>query len=244
MVVQYWHDSSALPRDVRNCIASWQALRSLGFEHHVFCDFEASTFIQQHFGSAEADAFKRCHHPAMRCDFFRLCYLYEYGGAYVDADEVYRQGLDALFQTDRLKLQPLCYDLGTESMVPSSEFLDASAATANRTYYVNNNPLIGPSRHPLIKAAIERATGLLLESEVPQVIQETTGPGNLSASLVKHARFLADEKSDWDFEIVSNWEEIAECRWHLSYRKDERNWRIAEEMRRRVPLSNASQKIS
>jgi hypothetical protein len=28
----------------------------------------------------------------MRCDYFRLCYIYRQGGFYVDADEIYQGG--------------------------------------------------------------------------------------------------------------------------------------------------------
>ena len=74
-------------------------------------------FIGDHFTSAHIDAFERCYHPAMRCDYFRLCYtLFRYGGFYVDADEVYQgSSCEVLLKTGRLKLQPLCYDIESEA---------------------------------------------------------------------------------------------------------------------------------
>ncbi len=233
VVVQYWHDLSAIPPDVSICIASWEKLRVDGFKHRLFCDEQAIAFLKCHFSSTEVKAFARCHHAAMRCDFFRLCYLYQCGGAYVDADEVYGRNFDILWHSNRLKLQPLCYDLAAKAMVPASDFLAASASTTNRYYYVNNNPLIGPPGHRLIELAIERATRRLLESQEMLDIHETTGPGNLSASLVKHSSSHVVANVDWDFEIIPYWDNIAECRWHLSYRNDERNWRIAEQSRRK-----------
>jgi len=56
-------------------------------------------------------------------------------------------------------------------------------------------------------------------------IQSTTGPGNLTAALAAHARYLQLEGLPFDFELLRDWESIAEMRWDLSYRADFRNWR-------------------
>ena len=60
----------------------------------------------------------------MRCDYFRLCYILKHGGFYVDADEVYQSTeCDSLFEDDRIKLQPLCYDIRADQMVAPEDFL-------------------------------------------------------------------------------------------------------------------------
>ena len=85
----------------------------------MFDDNKARRFIEGNFEHAHVIAFDRCYHPAMRCDFFRLCYILRHGGFYVDADEVYKgAGCEFLFQDAKVKLQPLCYDLSTNQMVP------------------------------------------------------------------------------------------------------------------------------
>src|SRR4051794_11040603 len=80
VIIQFWHDSDALPVDVRDCLDSWNPLKILGFKRVLFDDNKARAFIRSEFGRSYVTAFDQCHHPAMRCDYFRLCYIYKYGG--------------------------------------------------------------------------------------------------------------------------------------------------------------------
>ena len=163
----------------------------------------------------------------MRCDYFRLCYILHSGGFYVDADEVYQgSGCEHLLNDGKLKLQPLCYDLESEEMVPPDAFWSDFTSTSKRIFYVNNNPIIAPPAHKLIKFALERSTRILLEQDKKPAIQETTGPGNLSASLVKHVLGARCADTEPDFKFLPNWSQISVCRWQLGYRSDERNWRL------------------
>jgi hypothetical protein len=162
----------------------------------------------------------------MRCDYFRLCWMLLRGGFYVDADEWYLgTNCDELFTDPALKVQPLCYDLSTETMVPAATFLKKDDPSPGWIFYVNNNPLIAPRDHPVIRLALDRATQLLLRPKPPTDIQATTGPGNLTASLVQHSvdRGAAQPR---DFAFVAEWNSISVSRWPLSYRDDERNWRL------------------
>src|SRR5207302_5191018 len=99
-------------------------------------------------------AFDHCHHPAMRSDYFRLCYILKRGGFYVDADELY-QGTDCsgLFCDNRLKIQPLCYDTGSSTMIKTDVFVNQGRHSPDWIYYVNNNPIIAPAYHPIIREA-------------------------------------------------------------------------------------------
>lgn len=163
----------------------------------------------------------------MRCDYFRLCYIVSRGGFYVDADEVYQgSGCESLYQDDMLKLQPLCYDASTDRMVPLEVFLADTKHPSKRIFFVNNNPIIAPAGHPLLDQALRRATHLLLQGSERPEIQTTTGPINLSASLVRHVARLEQCRGAWDFTILRDWNSVAVCRWSLSYRNDERNWRM------------------
>ena len=123
VIVQFWHETNDIPSDVHECLDSWEPLERQGFERILFDDYEARRFISKSFGRRYVAAFDRCHHPAMRCDYFRLCYMLRNGGFYVDADEFYQGGdCRSLFQDSRLKIQPLCYDTSAETMVPSETF--------------------------------------------------------------------------------------------------------------------------
>lgn len=226
VLIQYWHDLDALPEDVAQCLQSWKQLESHGFVVQLFDDKLARVFINENFDPQHVTAFDRCYHPAMRCDYFRLCYILKCGGFYVDADEVYRgTGWEELFSDEKLKIQPLCYDTSTNEMVKPEDFLCDASFPSSRIFYINNNPLIAPPSHPLLRIALLRSTKILLSNTAKPEIQSTTGPGNLSASLVRHAADLQLTQGTWDFTILRDWPSISECRWFLSYRNDDRNWR-------------------
>lgn len=226
VIVQFWHDSADVPQDVSECLDSWGPLIECGCRRVLFDDDTARVFIAKFLGSTHAAAFDRCLHPAMRCDYFRLCWMLLRGGFYVDADDWYLGvDCDELFADGTLKVQPLCFDLSSETMVPAAVFLNEDVPSPEWIFYVNNNPLIAPRDHPVIRLALERATRLLLHSKNPTDIQSTTGPGNLTASLVRHSIDRGDEQQP-AFAFLTEWDSIAMSKWPLSYRYDERNWRL------------------
>ncbi len=228
-ILQFWHDRKGIPEDVKVCLESWNVLEASGFQVLLFDRYEANTFIQKYFPSEYVTAFENCDHPAMECDFFRLCYLYQKGGFYVDADEEYTgEDCSDLFEDNKIKLQPLCYDLRKESMVSPSSFLNLTQYESGMIFYVNNNPIVSPRGHPLLLMAIKRAVGLLCNSQENKDlgIQEIAGPGNLSASLVRHSLSLSSNGKASDFSFIRNWDKYSSCNWFLSYRNDSRNWRL------------------
>jgi mannosyltransferase OCH1-like enzyme len=228
VIVQFWHDLGSLPSDVCECLDSWQPLTGQGFQRILFDDNEASLFIATQFGGPYSAAYDRCRHPAMRCDYFRLCYIFRNGGFYVDADEVFLGGdCHDLFYDARLKVQPLCYNSQAGTMIGTDTFMQSQQYSADWTYYVNNNPLIAPASHPVVRLALERSTHALLHHTGARVdIQSTTGPGNFTASLVKHSINSKLVGKKQDFVFLTDWEGISISRWPLSYRDDERNWRL------------------
>lgn len=232
-IVQFWHNLNQLPVDVEECIQTWAARKSEGFRHHLFEESTAERFIASSLGSRHRRAFERCYHPAMKSDYFRLCYIFLNGGFYVDADDVcVTEDLNHLTEDGRLKLQPLCYDVGTASMVPPQSFLAPNAFDPQWVFYFNNNPLIAGPGHPVIDRALEQATLSLGEGEVEKFpeIQSATGPGNISRSI-----FELGMGSGFDVEshiaVLGNWESVAVSKWPLSYRNDARNWRLSNQTR-------------
>ena len=227
LLIQYWHDPQDLPKDVLNCLQTWSPLESIGFNRLLFDDELASQYILEHLGARYLQAFERCHHPAMRCDYFRLCFILLNGGFYVDADEIYSgRTLEEYFCDSRLKVQPLCYDITTRTMVQNQLFLNERKSSPSWIFYINNNPLISPPNHPVINIALKRANRLLLADSGKADIQSTTGPGNITASLVEHALSCERANEPRDFQILPDWDEISTSVWPLSYRSDDRNWRL------------------
>jgi hypothetical protein len=225
-IVQFWDDMDQLPGDVGECIKTWKKTEKQGVERLLFDKQKAGEFIRKRLGPRHKHAYDKCYHPAMQSDYFRLCYILVEGGCYIDADDVYGGArIQYLFSDGRLKIQPLCYDMATNGMVPPSRFTRPGANSAGWIFYFNNNPLIAGRGHPLIDRALSQAT-LSLEKELTngfQEIQSTTGPGNLTKSIFDAA--TESDGIEQTLLILRNWENIAQNIWGLSYRNDQRNWR-------------------
>jgi hypothetical protein len=229
-IIQFWDDPFEVPDDVGICMDSWQALRSAGFVLARFDDSSATRFVADNLGSRHLKALAACYHPAMRSDYFRLCYISLCGGCYVDADDVYNgQNLDMLFADGRLKLHPLCIDALSRAMVPSAVYTRSDVDSKSWIFYFNNNPLIAPAEHPIILRALERSTAILTGTATGQLpeIQSTTGPGNLTASLVAQALICDETDTGLALMVIPDWEGFATSVWPLSYRADARNWRLS-----------------
>jgi mannosyltransferase OCH1-like enzyme len=225
-LVRYWHDPDDLPPDVSECLATWEPLRRDGVSVHTFNDKSASRFIADRFTSLEVSAFERCRHPAMRSDYFRMCFLFAEGGLYVDADDVLLgDHWRSLFEGSKVKVEPLCFDIDRDGMLPAEDLAQRDLATENRIFYVNNDPIAAPPSHPLIERALIRSTRKLLGEDDRPEIQSTTGPGNFSAALAAHAHELEALGAQPDYELLLDWHLLAQPRWNLGYRADERNWR-------------------
>jgi len=194
----------------------------------LFDKHQAGEFIHQRLGKRYKDAFDKCYHPAMQSDYFRLCYILVEGGFYIDADDEFNEApIQYLCGDGRLKLQPLCYDMATDTMVPAPVFTRSGADANGWIFYFNMDPLIAGSRHPLVDRALAQAT-LNLEKDMttglPE-IQATAGPGNLTESLFNAA--MDGEAVEQNILVLHDWEQIAPSKWPLSYRNDARNWRLS-----------------
>jgi len=227
-IVQFWDDLDRLPGDVRECIESWRKTEEQGVERLLFDERKARDFIRRKLGARYKKAYDKCYHPAMQSDYFRLCYILVEGGCYIDADDVYHGSpIQHLFSDGRLKLQPLCYDMSTNKMVPPPLFTEPGANVLSWIFYFNNNPLIAVSGHPIVARALAQAT-LNLEQDMANglpEIQSTAGPGNLTKSISDAA--TENGESERALLVLRDWENIAKSSWALSYRNDQRNWRLS-----------------
>ena len=231
-LIRYWHDPQNVPVDVISCMASWDCLKNQGFEIIDFDDCSAALYIKRRYSELHANAFSKCRHPAMRSDYLRLCYILADGGFYVDVDDVLLgDNWKSICKSQSLKLQPLCYDIPSGEMIPAKQLNQSDFRTDDRIFYVNNNPIVAPSGHPVLQRALERATDRLLKNGTHPEIQETTGPGNITSALAAYLRDTIVFGNDPDFELIFDWDEIAETRWELSYRNDSRNWRNMDQER-------------
>ncbi len=228
MIVLFWDDLERLPGDVGECIESWKSLVTHGFDLRLFDSNAARTFIASRLGPRHERAYRACYHPAMQSDYFRLCYILLEGGCYIDADDVHNgPGIERLFDDGRLKIQPLCYDIETDRMVPPEIFTKPGADAATWIFYFNNNPLLAAPGHPIVERALANATAAIERAANGELleIQSTTGPGNLTRSIFELAQ--QSEAALSALHVLRDWENVANSRWPLSYRSDNRNWRLS-----------------
>lgn len=227
-IVLFWDDLERLPGDVSECIESWRPLETHGFGVRLFDSSKAREFIASRLGLRHERAYRRCYHPAMQSDYFRLCYILLEGGCYIDADDVHNgPGIERFFDDGQLKIQPLCYDVETDQMIPPEIFTEPGADAPTWIFYFNNNPLLAGPGHPIVKRALANATAAIeqaADGELPE-IQSTTGPGNLTRSIFELAQKSRSMLSA--LHVLRDWESIASSRWPLSYRSDRRNWRLS-----------------
>jgi hypothetical protein len=227
-IIQFWDDFDNLPSDVRACTETWEAIKELGFNYQIFDTQQAGDYILSQLGIRYKSAFDKCYHPAMQSDFFRLCYIFIEGGCYIDVDDEY-SGISICqhFEDPRLKIQPLCYDISSHSMVPPCIFTKPGANNDNWIFYFNNNPLIAKKGHAVVGSALNKALLSLenkLLNELPE-IQSTTGPGNLTKTVFDE--MLVDATVEDTLFVLHEWDKTVKTQWNLSYRNDARNWRHA-----------------
>lgn len=228
-IVHFWDDLSQLPQDVKECMETWKVLEDSGFKFELFDEDLAREFIKEHLGERFVQAFNRCYHPSMKSDYFRYSYIYVKGGFYVDCDDIYHcKSIDHLFSDGRLKLQPFCYDIETSQMISSSKFVKRGADHWGWIFYFNTTPLIASRKHPIVEQVLLNATIALEKNQkkLPEV-QAATGPGILTTSIQE---ILSKEESPEGIMLVlHDWEKISTSKWDLSYRNDQRNWRLSNQ---------------
>ena len=226
VLVQYW-DDAAVPTDVAACMATWDPLRNIGFERVTFDRARARRFISHTFSKFHRAAFEAARHPAIRSDYFRLCYLASRGGWYVDADDAYQDtDMTPLLEPRGLRVQALCYNLDDDRMMDAARAL-AGPDHQNVIHYVNNDPLIARPQHPVLLATLRNATSTLLRQQsIGQVdVQAIAGPGALTLELARHNQDGSLIGAELDVEVRTDWDRYAHPVWDLEYRRDGHDWR-------------------
>jgi tetratricopeptide (TPR) repeat protein len=150
-IVQFW-DQQTPPADIAKMNEEWR-LRHPTFSYQRFNTSSAQAFLMQFETREAALAFDRCTQPAQKSDLFRLAYLFDRGGVYVDADDRCRRNLTAL-------LPP-----GVDLILYQEEFGSAG-----------NNFIAVKKAHPVIEMALQHAIAAILRGD-NDIVWLSTGPG-------------------------------------------------------------------
>jgi hypothetical protein len=234
-LVQFW-DSDDVPDDVSTLIKSWVGVVPEGV-HMLFNCNSASKFIQKFFPHYVLKAFEVSKHPAMKSDLFRLAYLYQCGGAYVDADDRATRGLPIVDYRDNavLVVSPIIRQSNQDSKreVHVKDFVDGPLATTGPEAYFANSPILAGRRNNAIRIALLRAVESVLDAYHESIsfdIHMMTGPTQLSRSICE--TFLLDSLIGTRSMRLSvmQWSDFAHRQLPLAYKQTERDWRIFESM--------------
>lgn len=132
-IVQYWNDDQP-PAEIVNLIDSIRTVNS-AIPHVLFSDTSVRDYVKLH--KPELLRFwLDCPKPAFRADMFRILYLYNEGGLWLDADEQ--------------PVHPL-------SIIQPSLLNNLVLSTFGEYYggyYANNDFVICPPGHPLAEVAL------------------------------------------------------------------------------------------
>ena len=194
-VLQYW-DSVDVPEDVMSNILYNSELFRSG-RSYLFDDSSARNFINVIYGNRALSAYDYCHHPAMKSDYFRLCYLYACGGVYIDADNVLCGPIEQIEPRDNcLFISPLIREKeavnGAWRWFSLDEFLEKAkredmSAVQGWMAVFNNDVMATCPLNEVIGIALARATFLIEECKNAGIIGNihgVTGPTNLTEAVL------------------------------------------------------------
>ena len=238
-VFQYW-DSPVIPTDVLTIMDEWKAAYSENYTR--FSELQALLFIKQNFPIDYANAYQKCWHPAMKADFFRLCYLYKNGGCYVDADEGVRFDeddgaslkiplIDIHHNGDFLILRPIIRaDYGDGFVtIPFNEFVINFDKHTDAQCYFNNAPIICSPQNEIIRLALTRSKKLILGPEINHMsLHDITGPSNLSFCIIAHLLHSSFAGLKPVNVIAIDWSLYSRDVDFLQYKNDNRYWGLQE----------------
>ena len=163
-IVQYWDVN--IPADVKALCETWR-LAHPSYQYTLFSKTEARRFLTEIGPVGElVAAFDRAVEPAMKADIFRLAYLYQEGGYYIDADD-------------------LCV-----APIPTIDPGDQDLLLYQEEYGTTANNFIGVTPgHPAISLALTSAIEAINRGDA-DILWLSTGPGLLTRAV---ARFLAED---------------------------------------------------
>lgn len=109
-VMLYWDDEDIVPKEIAGIVEEWRRICS-GWNIKLFGMESARDFLRDNFGKDISQLFLTCALPAMRSDFFRVCWAFSRGGIYCDLRHVPLR--EPLFFLPGKNLTLPLHDIGT-----------------------------------------------------------------------------------------------------------------------------------
>jgi len=99
-IYQVWHDKNELPKSVKESIELLK-IQNPEFSHRLFDEKECREFIEKHYSKKILNAYDSVVPHAIKADLWRYCYMYKYGGIYLDVKYYCINGFKLILLTDR-----------------------------------------------------------------------------------------------------------------------------------------------
>ena len=99
IIISTYHNKSKIPQKVYNNISKY----AKNYKHKIFDDKEIILFLKQNYPSNVLKSFYNLK-GAHKADLFRYCYLYKYGGIYIDIKTELIENIDDTFNKRNVNL--------------------------------------------------------------------------------------------------------------------------------------------
>lgn len=172
-VIHQTFETPHVPDGMAAAARSWSALNP----RFDWCFHDATArrrFLSSTFGGDVLRAYDALDNGAFKADLWRYCLLYHQGGVYADIDMVCLTDLDLILRRE-------------DTLV--------AAPDGYQPWALSNGFLCAAPRHPILRAAIDRATREILRRRSRFQGWLVTGPGNLGQA----ANSVLDRPDDTPF---------------------------------------------
>ena len=209
IIFQSWHTKN-LPPKMHECV---QNLRQDNpeFLYFLFDDHECRELIKNHFHPSVLNAFDKLIPGQYKCDLWKYCVLYMYGGVYIDIKYKCANGFRLRDITDR------------EYLV-----LERPGFWSHNTYGIYNGFMVCKPKNPILMKCINKIVENVKTHNMGYGCLYPTGPGLLGSIYFGNINKNIDKIRDFEFffhphaedQIVHN--NIVVLKAYSTYRKEQR----------------------
>ena len=164
---EYKYDE--LNEDMKIYVDSWKTHNS-NYEHILYDKNDRISFIRENFDDNVLNTYNKLKPGAFKCDLWRYCILYIYGGYYVDLDTLCLDSLDKL---------------------PSSNFLCSIDISwdENGSYQLANGFIGSNKGNPILKLCIDYIVDIVMNDSIKIILPiDISGPGCLGICMNRYLR--------------------------------------------------------
>ena len=186
-IIQTYKNKESIPEYVFNNLKN----KNPDWKYHFYDDNQCEEFIKKYYGKEIYDKYLKINRGAHRADIFRLCWLYKYGGIYVDIDTELLINLDEL--VEKIQGSNLSIPI-THDKLNRKRLLNCVIITSK------GNPLIKKSLENILKVEPEEINRDLYYHLYLLAMQ-----GTLGKDFKYHLKEINESGSDYYFLDKSDW---------------------------------------